>query len=144
MKKELKLLPGETRKDYYRRMKEAHRPHFMLDENHGIRGEYGGYSLLEKRICNSVDKNGNPDTYNTWITCAPYKYADTLNGIFNNYKKFALLKGIKAMDMETDFSKIAKLCIDIDNNILSCLSVIELSDEMIDKINKVDTKIQPK
>jgi len=133
---------------------EVNVPNILIDDNYGIQGRYGDYSLLERVISLRTGKeedgvnNGKVIRYISWNVVTPHSYGRTIFDVLRNYSEYSNLTKIKALKKCKDFEVVENIYKSTNTTINKFLSTYtnitkEQSTiaELIDMINKLKSEV---
>ena len=91
---------------------------FMIDEDYACSGNYGDYSLVERKIAYRTGKpedgenEGKVIQYIKWEVVTPHSYGKTPFAILENYGEYINLKKFKKLNKEKDFDEVKQIYLD--------------------------------
>lgn len=111
-------------------------PNFMIDDTYAIMGNYGDYSLVERKVALRTGKfedgenEGKVIRYIKWDTVQPHSYGRTPFDILKNYADYINLKKFKQLNKSNNFDDVKQIYIDTQNTIKHALKSSQFTDDI--------------
>ena len=113
-------------------------PNILIDDNFGIRGNYGDYSLVERKIAYRTGKpedgenEGKVIQYIKWEVVSPHSYGKTPFAILENYGEYINLKKFKKLNKEKDFDSVKQIYLDTQSTIRKAMKSTQFSSDIVE------------
>ena len=129
-------------------------PNYLIDNEFGISGGYGDYSLVKRKIKTKTGtkedgvNEGKTIQYIGWDTVSPHSYGRTIFDILNNYAEYINLKKFKQLNKCTNFDEVKQIYLDTQSTVRKAMKSTQFSSDvrtqatLIDEIAELKAKLK--
>lgn len=113
-------------------------PNYLIDNEFGISGGYGDYSLVKRKIKTKTGtkedgvNEGKTIQYIGWDTVSPHSYGRTIFDILNNYAEYINLKKFKQLNKSQNFDDVKQIYLDTQSTIRKAMKSTQFSSDIVE------------
>ena len=117
---------------------------FMIDDDYACSGNYGDYSLVERKIAYRTGKQedgeneGKVIQYIKWEVVSPHSYGRTPFAILENYAEYINLKKFKKLNKEKDFDAVKQIYLDTQSTIRKKMKSTQFTSDIVEHGTLID------
>ena len=121
-------------------------PNLLITDDFGISGNYGDYSLVQRKTAHRTGKEDDGENCGKVIRYTKWEdvnYAPTVFKCLQNYFDYVNLSKFKQLKFEPNFNKVEEIYESTQSDIRKCLKQISLSKsttlcgELVDEIDRL-------